>query len=69
MLTFDGFVKYKMYNVSSDDIDNTLLCVHYYVQAMNDLNNYLNNYSENMRTEGLNKFGNKYTVSRRILSF
>ena len=32
MLTFDGFNDYRIYNISSGDIDNKLLCVHYYLQ-------------------------------------
>jgi hypothetical protein len=68
MLTFKGFNKYKIYNVSSDDVDSKLLCVHYYIQTMNDLNNYFKNYSEIMKKECLDKFGNNFNASRRILS-
>ena len=69
MLTFDGFNEYRIYNISSGDIDNKLLCVHYYVQTRKDLNNYFKNYSKSMKKNGLDKFGDNYTASRRILSF
>ena len=46
MLTFKGFCKYHLYKVSSKDLNQKKICVHYYINSLKDLNDYLNNYAE-----------------------
>ena len=67
MLTFSGFEKSYIYNISSDDKNKTLLCIHYYVDSLDSLEGYFINYSEEMRKEGLDVFGSQFEASRRIL--
>ena len=68
MLTFKGFCKYHLYKVSSKDLNQKKISVHYYINSLKDLNDYLNNYAEKMRLDGLNLFGDNFSASRRILS-
>ena len=68
MLTFKGFCKYHLYKVSSKDLNQKKICVHYYINSLKDLNDYLNNYAEKMRLDGLNLFSDNFSASRRILS-
>ncbi|MBI45707.1 MAG: hypothetical protein CMG66_06065 [Candidatus Marinimicrobia bacterium] len=68
MLTFKGFYKYKMYTVSSDCLNQKEICIHYYIESLEDLEYYFDNYAEKMRLEGIELFKNNFSASRRILS-
>ncbi len=68
MLTFRGFCKYHLYDVSSDHSNTIKLSVHYYVDSLEDLQYYFEHHAEIMRLEGLKLFGNNFSASRRVLS-
>ncbi len=63
MLKFQGFGK-------ADLIDNfiqkNVIIVKYYVESEKDLNNYIQNYAEEMRFKGLKLFKNSFEASRKI---
>ncbi|MBX9696435.1 MAG: DUF4286 family protein [Cyanobacteria bacterium] len=46
----------------------TLWTIHYLVESRQDLDNYLNGHAESMRQEAFDKFGDKFSASRRILN-
>ena len=68
MLNFPGFIKFVMYNVSSNNKNKINLCVHYYIKSESCLEEYLTNNANKMRKEGLDLFENKFTADRRILT-
>ena len=68
ILAYKGFCKHHLYTVSSTDLNQRKLCVHYYINSLEDLDYYLKNYSEEIRLDGLNLFGDNFTASRRVLS-
>ena len=68
MLTFPGFTKFFVYNVSSNDKNKTNLCVHYYIKSEFYLEKYFVNHAESMKQEGLGLFQGKFTSNRRILT-
>ena len=68
MLTFKCFYKYHLYEVPSNNSDQKKICVHYYVDSLEDLEYYFNNYAEEMKLDGLKIFGDNFSASRRILS-
>ena len=67
MLTYDGFIKHKIFNVINNDADSTVLVVHYYIETMKHYDDYISKYSYTMRDDGKNKFKNQFKASRRIL--
>ena len=67
MLTYDGFVKYKIFDVINNEEGITLLVIHYYIETMKHYDNYISKYSYKMRDEGKKKFKNQFEANRRIL--
>ncbi len=67
MLTYDGFVKYEIFDVVNKDEDNTSLVIHYYIETMKHYDDYISKYSYKMRDDGKKKFKDQFEASRRIL--
>ncbi len=66
MLEIDGFIKAKILK-DNDSSDNfTLLTVHYTVENYDKLEAYFLNQATQMREDGVARFGNKFTATRRI---
>ena len=63
MLSFEGFDKADLENNFKEK--NTIL-IKYHVKSEKDLNNYIYNHSEKMRSEGLKLFKNSFKASRKI---
>jgi hypothetical protein len=68
MLNFDGFIKYSIYNILEDSEDYNSISIHYYIQSMEHLNDYLSNNAYIMRKKAIKEFGDSFTVTRRTLS-
>ena len=68
MLTFRGFHKHQLYKISSKNLNETKLCVHYHINSLEDLESYFDKYAEGMKTDGIKLFGDNFSASRRILS-
>ena len=64
MLAISGFVSAELFQVANDPLQ---FCVHYLLQDLSVLNNYLENKASQMRGSGLKKFANKMHIHRRIL--
>lgn len=66
MMKQQGFIGYNM----SADIEKSgsykSITIWYYLDNIDSLNNYLKNYSKDMRNDGINKFGDKFSASRRV---
>ena len=62
MLKFPGFETATVHK-----IDSTQFVVSYEVDTMESLQNYFDNHAPKMRGDGITKFANKFSASRRIL--
>lgn len=69
MLSFDGFESAKyLTNSEQNDPGFVKVTMQYFVDSLDDLNDYLENHSQKMRSEGTAKFPNKFSASRRIFN-
>ena len=68
MLEFPGFVSASWYE-RSEDSSESLVCwtTHYRLESREDLDRYLENNAAAMRADGISRFGDRFTASRRIL--
>ena len=67
MLSHKGFIECKRYTIKSDDIKNKNICLHYYIEDENSLQDYLDNYSKIMQKSAVLIFGKQFSANRRIL--
>ncbi|MBK2124463.1 DUF4286 family protein [Fangia hongkongensis] len=67
MLNFKGFKNFKILHDTDNQYGLHNVTVVYDVSTMDNLNTYLNHHSAAMRDDGISKFGNKFSASRRIL--
>ena len=67
MLTFSGFIKCKRFKVVHQ-CDDYLICLHYYIENIDFLNDYFEKKSNYMRQKAISVFGGNFTADRRILS-
>ena len=65
MILFDGFSKYYLFE--NNELEN-VYTIHYFVDNINSINNYLNNNAHEMRQKGKDKFDGSLSIKRRILS-
>lgn len=68
ILTYEGFKKAIIHKLC-DTVDeaNKHITVVYSIATKKDLDNYLINHATEMRNDGIQKFGNKFSATRRIL--
>lgn len=64
MLTYDGFISVDMF-VNKDD--ETEITCHYRLRDMASMNAYLSGPAQEMRADGIRRFGEKISAKRRIL--
>lgn len=68
MLQFPGFQKAEIGVVEQEnENDYQLLRINYTVESDDHLKSYLVNHAAQMREEGIQKFGEKFSASRRII--
>lgn len=68
MLTFPGFNKANLYqNDDSERADCLELVVMYSVDSLESLNHYFCHHAAAMRQDGLTRFPEQFTATRRIL--
>ncbi len=67
ILNFPGFSKAQLLTEQNNKISNNIT-VQYYIDSEDNLNNYLTNHAPQMRAEGLAKFKNKFSATRRIFT-
>lgn len=68
MLQFPGFCKAEISKekISADVTNITKMAIHYFIETEQDLNHYLKTHATAMREEGIKKFGDNFSASRRI---
>jgi len=66
MLQFEGFKSAKKLN--SIENEQYYLTVQYNIESQEDLDRYLRNHAQKMRSEGIKKFGDKFIAHRRIMN-
>ncbi len=64
MLSFDGFEKVEVYRST---LEPNAVCVHYTVASRKALDDYLEHHAPRMRSFAIEKFGDKFRATRRIL--
>lgn len=68
MLQFDGFEKAEWFEREGEG-NEKIVCwtVQYHLRSMTELEHYFEHHAARMRSDGKNKFGNRFTANRRIL--
>jgi hypothetical protein len=68
ILEIDGMLETNVFAHSDNAQPNKVLrTVQYKVSDKNSLDNYITNHAPAMRADGINKFGSKFSATRRIL--
>lgn len=67
MLQFAGFKKADVGLIEQQHDDEKQLRISYTIESYADLENYLTHHAPMMRAEGIEKFGDKFHASRRII--
>ena len=69
MLEIEGFLSARLYEVAEPEADagRFELSVQYKLRDMAVLESYLTYHAERMRAEGLKRFGERFSATRRIM--
>jgi len=67
MLQFSGFKKAELGLIDQEQYEEKTIRINYSINSYDDLKNYLINHAPSMRAEGLEKFGDKFHATRRII--
>ena len=71
MLQFDGFSSAQWYSRQNLDEDNhnpvQLWTIHYQLSNRESYDRYIDNHAEEMRADGLERFGGQFQANRRLL--
>ncbi|MBL0333496.1 MAG: DUF4286 family protein [Chlorobiota bacterium] len=67
ILQINGFVSANWYQIEYDDDLNEHWSIQYKLHNFSDLQDYLDNFSKQFREDGLKRFGNQFTSTRRVL--
>ena len=66
MMKYDGFLKNEKFQFN-DNKDTISVCIHYHIESIEKLNNYLNDNSKEMQKDGMKKFSKNIKINRRVL--
>ena len=67
MLEIEGFVSAQVFQVEVENIDRVELVTHYQLESRKSLQNYFDVHADRMRQDGLARFTDQFSASRRIL--
>ena len=69
MVALPGFSRAEWLEVSEPKpaSDQRTWCIQYYLNDQMALDHYLQEYAPKMRSDGIERFGNAFTASRRVL--
>lgn len=67
MLGLPGFLKAETFELEPDDRGRARRVTHYYIASEEDLERYLTGPSREMRQPAIDRFGEKFAASRRVL--
>ena len=68
ILELDGFLSAEWFEVEAEDEAHVHWCIQYRVKDRTALETYFVEHAERMRGDGLERFGERFTAERRILS-
>lgn len=66
ILTIDGFIKAELFEEPSGS-PLARFVVHYYLKDESSLNTYLEHHAPGLRADGIARFGDKFSASRRVM--
>ncbi len=66
MLKIEGFSHFKKFETINEEPVQHVI-IHYYVENMEQLENYFSNFAKFMRNDGTESFKENITIKRRIL--
>lgn len=67
ILTLTGFMQAEIGVVEQDNDATTQLRVNYHIDSYENFQSYLKNDAPRLRAEGLQKFGDRFSASRRVI--
>ncbi len=67
ILRIDGFVSAEWFEVEHDTPNEKQWTVHYRLHNRESLDAYFTHHAERMRADGLQRFGGKFSATRRVL--
>ncbi len=69
LLGFEGFLK-AILSIEDTPQDNKRreLVVHYYLASEEHYHQYIQDHAPRMREDGINRFGNQFSATRRVLT-
>ncbi|MDH5501423.1 MAG: DUF4286 family protein [Gammaproteobacteria bacterium] len=67
MLAIPGFLKARTFTLENDGQGRAQRVTHYHIESEADLERYLDGPAVAMRQAGINRFGDRFSASRRIL--
>lgn len=68
MLKYKGFISAKVYQQLECEGNNKMFVACYELETLEHLNDYLKNHAQAMREDGVRKFGDKFSATRRVLA-
>ena len=68
ILQCEGFRKARCFSELQDDATHCLITVHYEIETQADLNHYLQYYAPRMREDGIQRFDEHFSATRRLLT-
>lgn len=67
MLRFPGFIQASIFKEEQAEVlEQPRLTVQYHLESRRDLERYFTEFASKMREEGLQRFGDKFSATRRI---
>lgn len=67
IITLEGFAGAEWYECTDVASDRREYVVRYELRDRASLDNYFSNHAERMRRDGTDRFGNRFTASRRVM--
>lgn len=67
ILNLPGFQSAELFDVQTSEPNFCSLSVQYRLASPNDLENYFQNHAPRMRADGLERFGDRFSATRRVL--
>lgn len=67
MLELPGFIRAETYEPTEKTPDKIEITMHYFLDSIENMENYLKNHAPRMREDGVNRFKNQFSATRRIL--
>jgi heme-degrading monooxygenase HmoA len=68
MLQIEGFISAKLTTPDIKDDEHKRFTIHYKLESQEAMDNYFNNHAALLRGDGIKRFGDKFTIERRVLT-